>query len=255
MENRWKPERLLRYEPLGDCGVTVRLGEAIDEAVHRRVLAFAGKLRARPFPGLTEVVPGYHTVTVFYDPVAVRRHMPQRKAADSGEKDGSAARLYETVCAWMDELWAQAKEGAKVSRRCVEIPVLYGGEWGPDLDEVSRRCGLAPEETVALHSGAEYTVYMIGFAPGFPYLGGLPERLAMPRRETPRLRVAAGSVGIGGSQTGVYPLETPGGWQIIGRTPLSLFRPDREEPALLRSGDRVRFVPIDARRYMELANL
>jgi KipI family sensor histidine kinase inhibitor len=125
----------------------------------------------------------------------------------------------------------------------VEIPVCYGLEYGPDLDAVAAHCGLSPDEVIARHTAAEYRVYMLGFSPGFPYLGGLDPNIAAPRRETPRIKVPAGSVGIAGMQTGIYPLESTGGWQIIGRTPMRLFDPGLEEPCLLRPGDRLRFVP------------
>jgi inhibitor of KinA len=134
----------------------------------------------------------------------------------------------------------------------VDIPVCYGGDFGPDLDAVSSHTGLSTEEVVAIHGEPDYLVYMIGFAPGFPYLGGMSERLASPRRESPRAKIPPGSVGIAGSQTGVYPIETPGGWQLIGRTPLRLFRPERDEPSLLRTGDRVRFQAIDRAEYGDL---
>jgi inhibitor of KinA len=134
----------------------------------------------------------------------------------------------------------------------VDIPVCYGGDYGPDLDAVSFHTGLSTEEVVAIHGEPDYLVYMIGFAPGFPYLGGMSERLASPRRESPRAKIPPGSVGIAGSQTGVYPIETPGGWQLIGRTPLRLFRPERDEPSLLRTGDRVRFHAIERAEYRDL---
>lgn len=248
--------------PLGDSAVTVRLGGSIDDAVHQRVLAFIEALRSSPFPGMTEAVGGYHVVTVFYDPVVVRRSSKRllagtppaaAEAPPSSSIDVCGTSIFAQVCEWLNDRYEAAEGGAYRSRsRLVKLPVCYGGEWGPDLEEVSRHCRLAPEEVIALHSGADYTIYMIGFAPGFPYMGGLPERLATPRRETPRVRVAAGSVGIGGGQTGVYPLETPGGWQLIGRTPLSLFRPDREPPVLLAAGDRVRFVPVSEECFREL---
>ena len=131
----------------------------------------------------------------------------------------------------------------------IEIPVSYGGEHGPDLQEVAQHCGLAVTEVMALHAKADYLVHAIGFAPGFPYLGGLPEKLHAPRRTTPRLSVPAGSVGIGGAQTGIYPLVTPAGWQIIGCTPLLLFRPNEAEPTLLRVGDRVKFRAITPEEF------
>jgi inhibitor of KinA len=129
------------------------------------------------------------------------------------------------------------------------VPVCYGGEWGPDLETIGRAHGLSADEVVSVHSGAEYLVSAVGFTPGFPYLSGLPERLHTPRRETPRTRVPAGSVAIGGAQTGIYPFETPGGWNLIGRTPWRLFNPHARPPTLLQVGDRVRFRPITSGEY------
>ncbi|MNO94337.1 Kinase A inhibitor [compost metagenome] len=143
----------------------------------------------------------------------------------------------------LTELWHQGEE-LDYHPREREIPVHYGGEWGPDLEEAARHCGLMPAELVALHSGGDYRVYFLGFQPGFAYLGGLAAGLAVPRRKEPRLKVPAGSVGIGGAQTGIYPAASPGGWQLIGRTDLALFDPARDEPSYLLPGDRVRFVPL-----------
>ncbi len=149
-----------------------------------------------------------------------------------------------------DRLAALDVEHLGAPRR-VEIPVCYGGELGPDLDDVARTHGLAPEEVIRLHADADYLVYMIGFMPGFAYLGGLPERIATPRRKTPRTAVPAGTVGIGGRQTGVYPLVSPGGWNLIGRTPVKIFDIKRDEPTLLSTGDRVRFRPISRSEFDE----
>ena len=134
----------------------------------------------------------------------------------------------------------------------VEIPVLYGGPWGPDLEEVAAHCGMTPEQVIAAHSAPCYRIYMLGFTPGFPYLGGMDPRLATPRRKEPRIRIPAGSVGIAGSQTGVYPIESPGGWQLIGRTPLRLFDLGSDPPILLQAGRSIRFVPIDEPTYHRL---
>ena len=139
--------------------------------------------------------------------------------------------------------WWEESEALEPDSRFIEIPVTYGGEFGPDLAEVARHSGLSDKQVVELHASVDYVVWFIGFQPGFPYLGSLPEPLHTPRRAEPRLLVPAGSVGIGGSQTGVYPLSTPGGWQLIGRTSVALFDPKRQEPILLRAGDTVRFVP------------
>jgi len=139
--------------------------------------------------------------------------------------------------------WWEESEALEPESRFIEIPVVYGTAAGPDLGEVARHAGLSEKQVVELHSSIDYVVWFLGFQPGFPYLGGLPEQLATPRRDEPRLQVPAGSVGIGGAQTGIYPLATPGGWQLIGHTPLPLFDPDRNEPVLLRPGDTVRFIP------------
>jgi inhibitor of KinA len=142
---------------------------------------------------------------------------------------------------------------AEPGGRLVRVPACYGGEFGPDLEEVSRHQGLDPEEVIALHSGATYRVYMLGFTPGYPYLGGLPARLAMPRLNVPRQLVKAGSIGIAGVQTGIYPVASPGGWRIIARTPLRLFDPSAATPFLFAAGDRVQFEPIDRQQFEEIA--
>jgi inhibitor of KinA len=214
--------------PLGDAALLVRFGDRIDPALFGRVRAFCASLDEDPVAGTVEVVPAYASVAIYYDPL---------------ETDSD--RLAAAIRARLDRL----AEAPTPQSRSVVIPVCYGGEDGPDLEWLAAQHGMTPDEVVALHSGAVYTVYMIGFTPGFPYLGGLPEELATPRRETPRLAIPAGSVGIAGNQTGVYPLESPGGWHIIGRTPFRLFRPDRDPPSLLRPGDTVRFRPITKQEF------
>ncbi len=218
----------MNIEPLGDCAALVTFGEHIDEAMHRLVRAACARLETQPVPGMIELVPAFASVAVWYDPLRVGSGTPYRALAAALE-----ARL------------AGLEAGEAPAARTVEIPVVYGGEAGPDLDTVAARAGLTPAEVIQLHAAGDYLVHMIGFAPGFPYLGGLDERLHCPRRAVPRTAVPAGSVGIGGSQTGIYPLVSPGGWQLIGRTPLALFDPTRDPPALLAAGDRVRFVPLE----------
>ena len=218
----------MHLSPLGDSALLVRLGDAIDEATHRRVRAACARLEERPVPGMREYVPAFASVAVHYDAAAL-----------GGE--GAYERMERAV----REALAGLVEIELPPERVIEIPVLYGGETGPDLEEVARWAGLDPEEVVRIHSGADYRVHMVGFSPGFGYLGGLDERIAMPRRATPRARVPASSVAIGGRQTGVYPIDSPGGWRVIGRTPLRLFDPLSDPPTLLRVGDRVRFQAID----------
>jgi inhibitor of KinA len=216
--------------PLGDSAVVIRVGDGIDYATHARVRAVCAALERAPVRGVIELVPSYAAVGVYYDPAAL---------ADAAE--GPFARLTGALAARLQDLEVTVPPPG----RLVEVAVRYGGVYGPDLEGVARHAGMTPEEVVRAHTGAEYSVYMIGFAPGFPFLVGLPERLAMRRRDTPRVAVPAGSVAIGGGQTGIYPLETPGGWHIIGRTSLRLFRPDADPPTLLQLGDRVRFVALD----------
>ena len=210
-------------EPLGDAALLVRLGEVIDETTHRRVRAAYAALAAAAVPGVGDIVPAYTTLTVHYDPTR----------ADYGALE---RRLMEVLAA--------ASEETSPASRVVSIPVRYGGDDGPDLAAVAAHAQLGMDEVVRRHVAGEYVVHMIGFAPGFPYLAGLDPRLACPRRESPRARVPAGSVGIGGSQTGIYPIEIAGGWQLIGRTSLTLFDAEREPPSVLAPGDRVQFVEI-----------
>ena len=225
----------MKLEPLGDSAVVATLGSEIDTATLGSVRALAEALVAARATGIVDVVPAYATVTAFYDPLQF--------ADPGGDAYGAVCRVIESCAA------RGPRAGPAPDARQVEIPVCYGGSCGPDLEWVAARCALKPEEVVALHSGGDYLVHAIGFAPGFPYLGGLPPALHTPRRDTPRARVLAGSVGIGGAQTGVYPIASPGGWQLIGLTPLALFRPGEDPAALLRPGDRIKFRVITASEF------
>lgn len=216
--------------PLGDSSIVLEFGQEIREDVHRLILAVCTFLDEYSFEGFVEYVPAFTTVTVFFDPLI----------AD-----------YPAIKAMLEEMVEEIGQTDEPisDGLVVEIPVLYGGEEGPDLSFVAAHSGLTEAEVIALHTSGEYLVYMIGFAPGFPYLGGLNEKISVPRKERPRTSVPAGSVGIAGTQTGVYPIETPGGWQIIGQTPLDLFDADREPPALLKAGNKVRFVSITEQEF------
>lgn len=225
---RYDPPRFL---PAGDSALLVEFGDEIDPALNACVHVLAQTLRDRQVPGLGEAVPTYRSLLLHYDPL----HL-----------------TFAEVSALVGEALVQSQTGAPAKARLVEIPVCYGGEFGPDLAFVARHNGLSPEEVIRLHSSALYPVYMLGFSPGFAYLGGLPKAIATPRLATPRTQVPAGSVGIAGQQTGIYPIATPGGWQLIGRTPLRLFNPHREPPVRLSPGDRVRFVPIEAEQFAAL---
>ncbi len=202
--------------PASDHSLLVSFGDRITPEIHLRVRSFVHSFRA---PGIRNLHPAYASVLVTFDPLSVTH-----------EKLSAMVRA------------TLAANVPAPQTRLVEIPVCYGGDSGPDLADVARVNGLTPERVIKIHSSAEYMVYFVGFSPGFPYLGGLSESIATPRLETPRKLVPAGSVAIGGNQAGVYPTASPGGWRIIGRTPLELFRADRKPPALLEMGDRVRFV-------------
>lgn len=215
----------------GDSALNVVLADAISEEASRYVKAACDVLQAASLPGVIELVPTFCSVMVCYDPCLV----------SFGELSAEVASCLEGL-----------KPAADGCRRIVEIPVCYGGDLGPDLNFVAQHAGMTEEEVVAIHSGTDYLINMLGFLPGFAYLGGLDERLHTPRLDSPRTSIPAGSVGIGGAQTGVYPLASPGGWQLIGRTPVRPYDPLRNPPILYEAGDYLRFVPISRERYDEL---
>jgi KipI family sensor histidine kinase inhibitor len=223
-------------EALADDAWLLRFGDRIDPELNAAVHAMAARLRALDPPWLRDVVPAFASLAVFFD-----------EAEDP-------ARVHAALLALMDDGDASALPLRPRDDSVIEIPVLYGGEHGPDLESSAAELGLSPRELVERHSAGDYTVAMIGFAPGFPYLSGLEPALALPRLATPRARVAAGSVAIGGAQTGIYPRESPGGWRLLGRTPWTLFDPRREPPTRLQPGDRVRFRAIDADEFARLAS-
>jgi inhibitor of KinA len=209
--------------PASDHSVLVTLGNEISLEVYGRVRRFCALLERSGHEAIGNYYPAYASVLVSFEP--------------------GAARL-EEVGRFLESLLWEVESTPLPDARLIEIPVCYGGELGPDLEDVARYAKLPPAEVVRLYSSAEYFVHFLGFVPGFPYLGGLAPAIAAPRLATPRKKVPAGSVAIGGSQAGVYPIESPGGWRLIGRTPLRLFTPEEDSPVLLRMGDRVRFVSL-----------
>lgn len=220
-----------RYLSAGDSALVVEVGNEIDPAINQTIRGLLLTLQQRNIPGIREYVPTYRSLMILYDPAIL----------------------------WFDELVQQVKnvethlETASLPEpNIVEVPVLYGGECGPDIEFVAEHTHLSVEEVVALHTGRDYLVYMLGFTPGFCYLGGMSEKLETPRLATPRTKIPAGSIGIAGKQTGVYPIDSPGGWQLIGRTPLCLFDPQRDPAVLITAGDYVRFVQIDEAAYHQL---
>ena len=226
-------------EPLfltaGDRALVIELGDAISPETNRRVHNLVLAMDRQHILGVIDLIPTYRSLLAQYDPMQI-----------------SLDELQATVSQMARDLDERPLDKPTI----VHVPTLYGGENGPDLPSVAEQAGLTLEEVISVHSGPDYLVYMIGFTPGFPYLGGLPEKLATPRLETPRAKIPAGSVGIAETQTGVYPVESPGGWRLIGRTPLKLFDPLREPPSLLKAGDYVRFDPLpDEAEYLQIAGL
>jgi inhibitor of KinA len=212
----------------GDSAFVVEFGDTIDPAINRRVRDLLLAIEAARLGGVGDLVPTYRSLLVSYDPLRVGFETLRRQIAD---------------------LAARQSAVAVPPPRLVEIPTAYGGEFGPDLPFVAEHNRLTIEEVVAIHAGTDYLVYMMGFSPGFTYLGGMSERIATPRLRTPRTAIPAGSVGIAQQQTGIYPTESPGGWQLIGRTPVSLFDPARHPPVLVEAGDSIRFVPVGVDEY------
>jgi inhibitor of KinA len=230
----------MRITPVGDAALRIELGDTVGEAALQRVQAACAALEAATIPGVSEWVPAYASIVAHYDPAAV-------VAAGASPDD---------IVGWLTNRLERALVSASAKSlrkgRTVEIPVCYGGEFGPDLERVAAQAKLSPDEVVRRHAAADYLVHLVGFSPGFPYLGGLAPELATPRLARPRAQVPAGSVGIAGAQTGVYPLATPGGWNLIGRTALRLFCPELNPPVLLQPGDRVRFRAITREEFVRM---
>ncbi|MCA0984152.1 5-oxoprolinase subunit PxpB [Halobacillus yeomjeoni] len=225
------------YYSLGDQAIVIELGDKIERTTHQRVKEVSEYLKNHPPHWMIEYIPAFTTVTVFYDPIKVM-------------EDSTSGKLpYSIVCEKLDQQITNLEITTDSEPRLIEIPVCYGGEFGPDLSYVAEQNEMSEDDVIEIHKNGDYLVYMIGFAPGFPYIGGMDERIATPRRDDPRLKIPAGSVGIAGGQTGVYPIETPGGWQLIGRTPTKLFDAGEEVPSLLQAGDKIKFTSITEEEY------
>ncbi len=218
----------VRIVPAGDSALIVEFEERIDPAINARAIALAELIQAASIAGVRDLVPTYRSVAVFFDPLRTD---------------------YNTLIERLER--GAAHEGPDLSsgREPIRIPVCYGGDLGPDLAAVAALGGVSPADAIAIHTGSTYRVFMLGFVPGFAYMGLVDPRIAAPRHATPRVRVPLGSVGIAGVQTGIYPAETPGGWQLIGRTPLKPFDAARAEPFLMKAGDAVRFHAISREEY------
>ncbi|MEZ0169533.1 5-oxoprolinase subunit PxpB [Microvirga sp. TS319] len=219
-----------RFLPCGDTALTVEFGSAIDPGLNGKVLALDSLLRANPPAGLIETVPTYRSLTLQFDPTITD---------------------YDALIHLLEEASTGLQPQAAMGTRW-RVPVVYGGEYGVDLDDVAERHGLTPSRLIELHSAAVYRIYMIGFIPGFAYLGGLDPRIATSRRTQPRLKVPSGSIMIGGEQAGIVPMEMPSGWHLLGRTPVLSYAPGRDPAFLFAAGDEVVFDPIDASRWNDL---
>ncbi|WP_308540363.1 5-oxoprolinase subunit PxpB [uncultured Murdochiella sp.] len=217
-----------RFLPMGDCALVMEFANEISKEVNARIRQTTKAIEK--IEGVIEVLPTYRSITIFYRPDQI---------------------AYDELVTKLQTIKEGNEEGDSLSRR-IEIPTVYGGEYGPDLAYVAQHASLSEEEVIRIHTGTDYLVYMLGFSPGFTYLGGLDERIATPRLESPRVKIPAGSVGIAGSQTGMYPSESPGGWQLIGRTPLKLYDPAKEPPVFIQAGDYIRYVAITESEYAEI---
>lgn len=216
----------------GDSAIYCIIDEAVSPEINRMVYALEEFLVNLSLPGFIETVPSYNGLMVYYNPLVI-------------EKD--------TICNHIDSFNAEVSGYVNYSDQpAIIIPLFYGKEYGPDIGFVASNNNLSADEVISIHSSVKYRIYMLGFTPGFPYLGGMDRRISTPRKQEPRLRIPAGSIGIAGEQTGIYPIESPGGWQIIGRTPLRLYDPAAESPFLLKPGQYLRFRPVEFDEYVEI---
>ena len=221
----------VKFLTCGDCAVTVAFRQEIREDTNRKIRYLAEKLQNAGIHGLLETVPTYCSLTVYYEPLVLSRR-----------------KLEQQVLRFLSAY----RPDTAGKKRVFEIPVCYEGEFAPDMEDVCQLTGLSREQVVSLHSGVDYLIYMLGFLPGFPYLGGMDPRLEAPRLDSPRTRIPPGAVGIGGKQTGIYPLASPGGWRLIGRTPAAIYDPDRAKPIAYEAGDYIRFRPISEDEFYHL---
>ena len=212
----------------GDSSILIQFGNAIDPDINARIAATVQLMKEQHIEGVVDIIPAFCSLLINYDPRVIS---------------------YEEMRTRMEKILSVEIAAGARKKKVFEIPVCYGGEFGPDLATIAEHAGLSEQEVIDIHTSTDYLIYMLGFLPGFTYLGGLDERIHTPRLANPRIRIPAGSVGIGGSQTGIYPMDSPGGWQLMGLTPVKTYDPDREVPILVEAGDYIRFVPVDRAEY------
>ncbi|MDR0696762.1 MAG: 5-oxoprolinase subunit PxpB [Christensenellaceae bacterium] len=218
----------IKYFPVADSGVRMDFGKKIDRDINDSVMKIYNAVKAKPFCGVYEIIPSYCSILFIYDPLLTN---------------------YNKIVANLQRLLRSENSNNSLKSKLVYIPVCYGGDFGEDINDVANHTKISVDKIIEMHSSPEYLIYMLGFLPGFAYLGGLPPQLTTPRLKNPRTKITAGSVGIGGEQTGIYPLDSPGGWRLIGRTPIKPYDPYRDNPFLFRAGDYIKFVPITKDEY------
>ena len=218
----------------GDSSLLIQFGNEISPEINQKIKATVQLMREQHIEGVLDVIPAFCSLLINYDPRVIS---------------------YSEITKRMKKLLKAETKVGEEKKKVFEIPVCYGGKYGPDLAYIAEHAGMTEEEVIALHSSKDYLIYMLGFLPGFCYLGGLDERLHTPRLATPRIKIDAGSVGIGGSQTGIYPMDSPGGWQLMGMTPVKTYDPEREVPILVEAGDYIHFVPVDEEEYLRIKEL
>ena len=216
----------------GDSSILIQFGNAIDPDINARIAATVAIIKEQHIEGVVDIIPAFCSLLINYDPRVIS---------------------YDRMRERMEKILSMEIAADARKKRVYEIPVCYGGTYGPDLATIAEHAGLSEQEVIDIHSSTDYLIYMLGFLPGFTYLGGLDERIHTPRLANPRIRIPAGSVGIGGSQTGIYPMDSPGGWQLMGMTPVKTYDPEREVPILVEAGEYIRFVPVDEAEYERIS--
>lgn len=224
----------VKFMPAGDSSLVMEFGNSISPLINAKIRNMVKAIDNSHVDGVLELIPTYRSIQIFYNPLLIN---------------------YDTLVDKLSDMENSLSHGEDDSYRVVEVPTVYGGEFGPDIEFVAEHNGLDIDEVIKIHSSRDYLIYMLGFTPGFSYLGGMDEQIATPRLESPRTKIPAGSTGIAGSQTGIYPIDSPGGWQLIGRTPVNLYNPNQDPPVLLKAGDYVRFIPIDESEFNRIKEL